>query len=64
MSDQEFMSLAIAQARLGRDEGGIPIGAVLAGRDGVLSAGRNRRVQDGSPVLHAELDALARPARA
>lgn len=60
MSDQEFMSLAIAQARLGRDEGGIPIGAVLAGRDGVLSAGRNRRVQDGSPVLHAELDALAR----
>jgi cytosine/creatinine deaminase len=63
MSDQEFMSLAIEQARLGRDEGGIPIGAVLAGRDGVLGAGRNRRIQEGSPVLHAELDALASAGR-
>lgn len=46
---------ALEQARLGRDEGGVPIGALLAGPDGeVLGRGRNRRVQDDDPVMHAE----------
>jgi creatinine deaminase len=63
MTDQALMRLAIAQARLGLAEGGIPIGAVLAGPEGVLGLGHNRRVQDGSPVLHAEMDALANAGR-
>jgi cytosine deaminase len=63
MTDRAFMSMAIAQAEIGRSEGGIPIGAALADGSGVLGLGHNRRVQDGSPVLHAEMDALARAGR-
>ncbi|MGH9194847.1 MAG: deaminase, partial [Acidimicrobiia bacterium] len=52
------MDLAVAEARKGWDEGGIPIGSVL-GVDGlVIGAGHNRRVQKGSPILHGEMDAL------
>ena len=57
-ADVEFMDLAIAQARLGLAEGGIPIGAVLVADDEVLGSGHNRRVQQGSVILHAETDAL------
>jgi cytosine deaminase len=56
--DQQFMELAKAQATDGMDEGGIPIGAVLVVDDQVIGAGRNRRVQRGSPILHGETDAL------
>lgn len=50
---------ALEQARLGLAEGGVPIGAALLGPDGaVLGAGRNRRVQDGDPSLHAETSAF------
>lgn len=50
---------AVEQARRGRSEGGVPIGAVLAGADGkVLGRGRNRRVQDDDPVMHAETAAF------
>ena len=52
------MEVAKAQARAGRDEGGIPIGAALVVDGEVLGAGRNRRVQRGSPILHGETDAL------
>jgi len=58
-----FMTVAIAQAQIGRSEGGIPIGAVLADENGALGIGHNRRVQEGSPVLHAEMDALANAGR-
>lgn len=52
------MRAAIEQARLGREEGGIPIGSVLV-RDGrIVGRGRNRRVQDGDPMAHAEIDCL------
>lgn len=62
--DHANLGLAIAQARIGRDEGGIPIGAVLIGADGeVLGAGRNRRLQDGSAIRHGETDALERAGR-
>jgi cytosine deaminase len=62
--DEGLLALAIGQARLGRDEGGIPIGAVLVGGDGeILGAGRNRRVQMGSPILHGETDAVANAGR-
>jgi creatinine deaminase len=53
-----FMDLAVAEARKGWDEGGIPIGSVLVVDGLVIGAGHNRRVQKGSPILHAEMDAL------
>ena len=65
--DERFLGEAIAQARAGRSEGGIPIGAVLVAEGEVLGAGRNRRVQQGSAIRHGETDALEnagrRPAR-
>jgi cytosine deaminase len=56
--DRAFMEVAKAQATDGMDEGGIPIGAALVVEGQVLGAGRNRRVQRGSPILHGETDAL------
>lgn len=56
--DREFMHAAIAEARAGLAEGGIPIGAALVADGQVLGAGHNRRVQRGSPILHGETDAL------
>lgn len=61
--DDELLSAAIEQAEIGRDEGGIPIGAVLAVGAEVLGAGRNRRVQLGSPIRHGETDALEQAGR-
>jgi creatinine deaminase len=56
--DERFLEVAIDQARIGRSEGGIPIGAALVVDGEVLGAGRNRRVQLGSPIRHGETDAL------
>ncbi len=58
MTDAEGLAVAIAQARLGRSEGGIPIGAALVVDGRVLGAGRNRRVQDASAIHHGETNAL------
>jgi cytosine deaminase len=58
MTDQEFLAVAIEQGRIGRDEGGIPIGAALVADGRVLGAGHNRRVQQGSAIRHGETDAL------
>jgi cytosine deaminase len=56
--DAEFLNAALEEATQSLAEGGIPIGAVLV-RDGrVVGRGHNRRVQRGSAVLHAEMDAL------
>src|SRR5262244_3074278 len=58
MSDafKELLAAAIAEARQGRAEGGIPIGSVLADADGkILSRGHNLRVQTGDPTAHAEV---------
>jgi creatinine deaminase len=54
----DFLEVAIEQARIGRSEGGVPIGAALVADGAVLGAGRNRRVQLGSPIRHGETDAL------
>ena len=54
----QFLDLAIAEARQGLAEGGIPIGSVLALDGQVIGRGRNRRVQSGSPILHGEMDCL------
>ena len=59
----EFMAAAVAEARQGLSEGGIPIGAVLVHRGRVIGRGHNRRQQAGSVVLHAEMDALENAGR-
>jgi cytosine deaminase len=57
-ADLEFLQIAIAEARTGHAEGGVPVGACLV-RDGeVLARGRNRLHQDGNPVLHGETDCI------
>lgn len=64
MDDRHHLELAKREAREGRAEGGIPIGAVLVSDDGtVLGAGHNRRVQLGSAIHHGETDALERAGR-
>ncbi|MBT8063174.1 MAG: nucleoside deaminase [Gammaproteobacteria bacterium] len=59
----QFMQAAIAEAQRGFEEGGIPIGSVLVHDGRVIGAGHNRRVQQGSSVLHGEMDALENAGR-
>src|SRR5262245_1871536 len=59
----EFMSAAIAEAEKGLREGGIPIGSVLVHQGKIIGRGHNRRVQNGSVVLHGEMDALENAGR-
>jgi cytosine deaminase len=59
----EFMAAAIEEARQGRAEGGIPIGSVLVLDGKIIGRGHNRRVQKGSPTLHAEMDCLENAGR-
>src|ERR1700730_9507763 len=61
--DAAFLTAAIEEAGLGLAEGGIPIGAVLVHRGAIIGRGHNRRVQQGSAVLHGEMDALERAGR-
>lgn len=58
-----YLDAAIDEARCGRDEGGIPIGSVLVHQGAILARGHNRRIQEGSVVLHGEMDALERAGR-
>jgi len=53
-----FMQEAIKEAQKSLKEGGIPIGAVLVKDDQIISRGHNRLRQDGSTILHAEMDSL------
>ncbi len=59
----EFFAAAIAEAEQGLAEGGIPIGSVLVHRGKILGRGHNRRVQQGSAILHGEMDALENAGR-
>jgi len=58
-----FLDAALEEARQGLREGGIPIGSVLVADGRIIGRGHNRRVQAGSTVLHAEMDALERAGR-
>ena len=58
-----WLAAAIEEATRGRAEGGIPIGAVLVHHGAIIGRGHNRRVQQGSAVLHGEIDALERAGR-
>lgn len=59
----DFLREALAEARLGLAEGGIPIGAVLVCAGRVIGRGHNRRVQQGSAIRHGEMDALENAGR-
>ncbi len=59
----EFMQAAIEEARKGLAEGGIPIGSVLVVDGIIVGRGHNRRVQQSSAILHAEMDALENAGR-
>jgi cytosine deaminase len=58
-----FMAAAIAEAEKGMNEGGIPIGAVIVYNGEIIGRGHNRRLQNGSVVLHGEMDALENAGR-
>ncbi|MCQ2031305.1 nucleoside deaminase [Stutzerimonas zhaodongensis] len=58
-----FMQAAIDEAKQGLAEGGIPIGSVIVHRGQIIGRGHNRRVQQGSAVLHGEMDALENAGR-
>lgn len=62
-SDAPFLQAAIAEARIGLAEGGIPIGSVLVIDGQIVGRGHNRRVQRGSAILHAEMDAVENAGR-
>ena len=62
-TDRKFLRLAYEEAKAGYDEGGCPIGSVLARGDELVSQGRNQRVQKGDPIAHGEMDALRKAGR-
>jgi len=63
MTDTEYLQAAIAEARAGLAEGGIPIGAALVVDGDVIATGHNRRVQEGSAIKHGETDCLENAGR-
>lgn len=62
MSD-EYLEVAIEEARKGQESGGIPIGSVLVIDGQIVGRGHNHRVQRGSSILHAEMDCLENAGR-
>ncbi|MFT6988727.1 MAG: cytosine deaminase [Paraglaciecola sp.] len=59
----KFMQAAIEEAQKGLAEGGIPIGSVIVHNSIIIGRGHNRRVQNGSPILHGEMDAFENAGR-
>jgi cytosine/creatinine deaminase len=62
-ADRDMMALALAQARVSLEGGGVPVGAVLAAGGEVVAAGHNERVQRGDPVAHGEIACLRNAGR-
>ncbi len=61
--DLKFMALALDEARIGYDEGGVPVGSVMVADGELIARGHNRRVQEGDPIAHGEMDCLRRAGR-
>lgn len=61
--DLKFMAMAFDQAQKSYDEGGLPIGAVMVENGRVLAAGHNKRVQEGDPTAHGEMDCIRQAGR-
>jgi len=62
-ADRDMMALALDQARVSLEAGGVPVGAVLAAGAQVVAAGHNERVQRGDPVAHGEIACLRNAGR-
>jgi cytosine deaminase len=62
-TDRKFLRIAYEEAKAGFDEGGCPIGSVLAEGDRLVAQGRNQRVQRGDPIAHGEMDCLRKAGR-
>jgi cytosine deaminase len=62
-ADLRFIDLAFEEARTSLNQGGLPIGSVLARRELLLACGHNQRVQHGDPIAHGEMDALRKAGR-
>ncbi|MEZ5925246.1 MAG: nucleoside deaminase [Hyphomicrobiaceae bacterium] len=62
-ADKRYLKLACEEARAGYEEGGCPIGSVIAEGDRLVAQGRNQRVQAGDPIAHGEMDALRKAGR-
>lgn len=58
-----FMRLALEEAERGYEEGGVPVGSVLVEHGRLVARGHNRRVQEGDPIAHGEMDCLRRAGR-
>ena len=63
MKMDSLLESAIEEAKAGLAEGGIPIGSVLAYNNKIIGRGHNRRIQKGSTILHAEIDAIENSGR-
>ncbi|NNE21856.1 MAG: nucleoside deaminase [Rhizobiales bacterium] len=62
-TDSKFLRLSYEEALAGYNEGGCPIGSVLAEGDRLIAQGRNQRVQKGDPIAHGEMDCLRKAGR-
>lgn len=62
-NDCSFMRVALEEARRGYHEGGVPVGSVLVENGRSVAQGHNRRVQEGDPIAHGEMDCLRRAGR-
>ena len=61
--DDQYMKEAISEAEKSLNQGGIPIGAVLVENGNIISRGHNKLLQDGSTILHAEMDCIENAGR-
>ncbi len=61
--DQRYMKEAIKEAKISLNQGGIPIGAVLVEKDIIIGRGHNKLLQNGSTILHAEMDCIENAGR-
>lgn len=62
-NDKKYLRIAYEEALAGFNEGGCPIGSVLAKGDQLIAQGRNQRVQKGDPIAHGEMDCLRKAGR-
>jgi len=61
--NNQFLNAALEEAKKGYEEGGIPIGSILVYKNKIIGRGHNRRVQNGSAILHGEMDAIENAGR-
>jgi len=61
--DRRFAELVFMEAKKSADNGGLPIGSVLAKGDRLIASGHNQRVQEGDPIAHGEMDCLRKAGR-